>query len=155
MNGSWVFVWGNHDKNNGVKPLCRYMVCQIGPQRAFVSHYPWWYHTIPEFEDAEGFTHATKAPQWPEVSEIIKTCDFAVCGHVHEIWHVRKWDQTITINVGVDANKFMPITDDELLRLVNKYRRIHDVDAQQEGISEENFVKGLRVKAPQVHTSGE
>jgi calcineurin-like phosphoesterase family protein len=56
-------------------------------------------------------------------------CDFAICGHVHTAWtfkevHVSHGRPTfLNVNVGCDQWKYRPISDDELMVAVNKYRK--------------------------------
>lgn len=122
LNGQWVFVRGNHDKNNGVKTVCWWMLTQISTFNVFVSHVPYFYKT------AAG----TAQHLIPEslVNVIESTCNFAICGHVHYKWLISHEGKIPTINVGVDVHKFRPISDDELVNIYlknkrgNKYREV-------------------------------
>lgn len=108
INAPVVMVLGNHDRQNKTKTVCEYMFCDVGPQRAFVTHYP------------------TTAPHMPPalMDFVRSTCQFAVTGHVHEKW-LYQWDGhgLLNVNVGVDQWKYMPVSDDELLVAVNKIKR--------------------------------
>ena len=42
------------------------------------------------------------------------------CGHVHEKWLVKKKGNTILLNVGVDVNKFMPISMNEAMHKIKQ-----------------------------------
>jgi len=94
LRGHWVHFTGNHDENNGVRYGIDTAVVSIGGYKAFVQHRPIERNCeVPDF------------------------CDFVICGHVHELWRVKKIDGHININVGVDSNKFMPLTDSDVLGL--------------------------------------
>ena len=44
-----------------------------------------------------------------------------LCGHVHEKWQTKKSSAgTLMINVGVDVHKFIPISQTEIIDIVNK-----------------------------------
>lgn len=107
IDASITLVEGNHDKQNKTKTVCEFMFCDIGPQRAFVTHYP---------------TTAEHMP--PALMDFVRsTCNFAICGHVHERW-LFAWDGfgLLNINVGVDRWKYQPVSDDELLVAVDKIK---------------------------------
>jgi calcineurin-like phosphoesterase family protein len=109
LRGNWTFVEGNHDKNNGVKCECRWMFVKISHFNVFVSHIPYFY-------DESYDTPAEWLIPHSLVKSINLTCDFAICGHVHEKWkHV--WHNSIpTINVGCDVWNYRPVSDDELVK---------------------------------------
>ena len=108
-----VMVTGNHDRQNKTKTVCDHMVCQVGPQRAFVTHYP---------SDSE--THDPFLIDW-----VAESCNFVVCGHVHERWKFKMHGVThgkpplLNVNVGVDQHNYRPLSDDELLGLVAQFKR--------------------------------
>lgn len=102
-----VLLAGNHDRQNKVKTVGKHLFGTIGPCRFFASHYP----TDSEEHD-------------PLLMDYVRaTCHFAICGHVHEKWRVRTCAGIINVNVGVDANGYMPISDDEVLALYFKEKR--------------------------------
>jgi calcineurin-like phosphoesterase family protein len=46
-----------------------------------------------------------------------------LCGHIHEKWHTKKSSKgTLMVNVGVDVNGFLPISEEEVIRIVNANR---------------------------------
>ena len=108
LTGTWVFVRGNHDKNNGVKAACRWMVCDVGPYRVFVSHVPYFY-SDPDDRCAQ-YHIGPGLIEWVE-----SNCDFAVCGHVHEKWSISTSGKIPTINVGVDVRNYRSMSDVELI----------------------------------------
>ncbi len=110
LNGTMVLLEGNHDKQNKTKTVGRHMITTIGKYVAFVSHYP---------TDAD--CHSQSLIDW-----VYNNCDFAICGHVHEKWKTMKHHIThgqpplININVGVDVNKYRPVSDDEVICIYEK-----------------------------------
>ena len=108
LTGDWVFTKGNHDRNNGVKPVCNSMFCSIGRYTAFVSHVPFFYE---DWFD-EHLRHY-----------VVATCDFAICGHVHKAWAYDNGHGIPVINVGVDVRDYRPVSDDEVINLYEKLRK--------------------------------
>lgn len=114
LNGIWIVLEGNHDTNNKVKPVARYMILDIGPYRAFVSHYP---------VENEGKFDKTL------LQYIGKCTDFQICGHVHKAWK-HKWHKIMGMkpylmyNVGVDVQKYMPVSDQDIIRDVSRIMRV-------------------------------
>lgn len=109
LNGNWCFVRGNHDANNKVKPMGDWFFTRVGHFTVFVSHVPYFYR---HEERTANFLLPEAGIQFVE-----SWCDFAVCGHVHEKWMVSREGALITINVGTDQHRFMPIDDQELLNI--------------------------------------
>lgn len=112
LNGHWTLLSGNHDRNNGVKPIARYMIINIGPYIAFVSHYP--------IENMDKFE--------PELMNYILNCtSFQICGHVHTAWKYKFYNTSnkryLMYNVGIDAHKLMPIHDAEIIGDVEKIKK--------------------------------
>ena len=114
LNGHWVFLEGNHDKNNKVKTIGKSMFTKISHFNVFVDHIPYFY--------TEGLFEGIRYWHDPElIAYVEKTCDFAICGHVHEKWKHSTESKIPCINVGVDQWDFMPVGDDEV---VNYYLKI-------------------------------
>jgi len=99
LNGTIVFIKGNHDRNNSVKTIIEKLVIKYGPHYVNLVH-------IPENFDM----------------------NFAInfVGHVHEKWKFRRVyipqedRYTDLINIGVDVWEYQPITFEEIY---NEYRR--------------------------------
>jgi calcineurin-like phosphoesterase family protein len=101
LNGKYIFIRGNHDKNNGLKFAIETAVVEVGGALAFVQHRP--------------IERACEVPDF---------CEFVICGHVHEKWRIKVIDGIINVNVGVDVNKYAPLSDSELIGIVMRFK--HD-----------------------------
>jgi len=44
-----------------------------------------------------------------------------LCGHVHNLWKVEKYNRDVIINVGVDVWEFAPVSIDEVIVEAEKY----------------------------------
>lgn len=113
LNGHWTLLKGNHDENNGVRPVAKYLIVNIGPYTAFVSHYP-----LENFDKFE-----------PKLKEYIVQCtSFQICGHVHQAWKYKFLNvcdkKYLMYNVGVDAHNLYPIHDMEIIEDVDRIRKI-------------------------------
>lgn len=107
FNGHWTLLEGNHDGQNKVKCIASWMISEIGNYRAFVCHYPTF--------------HENMDPYLAEY--VMRVCDFAICGHVHDHWKTM-WDmKLLNINVGVDVRKYRPVSDDEIIGIYEKEKR--------------------------------
>lgn len=137
LNGTWTIVGGNHDEQNGVKPTCSFMECEIAKYRVGVQHRPLLdeehynetrkkvaagedvaRHVLRDYQNdwvrRRGFAHARYCREM---------FDFMICGHVHNAWKVKKIAGMWHVNVGVDVNRYMPINDTEVVLLVEKAER--------------------------------
>lgn len=56
----------------------------------------------------------------PAVASVLPDLTVFLCGHVHTLWNVLTFSNTgsTAINVGVDVNRYSPISEDEIQRLV-------------------------------------
>jgi calcineurin-like phosphoesterase family protein len=101
-----VNIHGNHDTTNRVKSLCSSMRTQLGKKytAVSVSHYP-TYDRRAEGQFLEGDIH--------------------ICGHVHERWqHCLDLEhKCLNINVGVDAWQFKMLSEDDLVKYIDKLLR--------------------------------
>jgi len=118
LNGRWTIVEGNHDDNNGVKADCEFMTVSIGRMKAAVRHRPLM------DEGMKGKMHPKAYDKEMDTSEYCRrTVDVVICGHVHNSWHTKKIAGIWHVNVGVDVNRYMPITDSELINIIGKIGR--------------------------------
>lgn len=119
LNGSWVFVEGNHDRNNGVKVDCDFMTTRIGKTHIGVRHRPL-------YEDSEQLRLSLPRKVYERELDESEFCrrnfDAVICGHVHLAWRVKRVAGVIHINVGVDVNRYMPLNDSEVIGLINGFK---------------------------------
>jgi len=96
LNGTKIFLCGNHDKNNSVKSLIRSMTIRHGGYDIYLIHNP----------------------------EDYKPNELNFCGHVHDKWKFKALkDKTIIVNVGVDVWKFMPVTINEIIEKLAAWKK--------------------------------
>ena len=109
LNGTWVLLTGNHDKNNNVKPVANFMVADIGPYKAFIAHYP--------IENEKVFSHEL-------IHYAINCTDFQITAHVHQSWVYKFYQHDhgkyLMYNVGIDVQRYMPIPDDKIICDISK-----------------------------------
>jgi calcineurin-like phosphoesterase family protein len=100
FNGKFIFILGNHDRNNSLKTPITNCRIRIGNKNINLVH----------------------NPQWVDMN-----CEINLVGHVHTDWKFKRIikDCKITdaINVGVDQWNFYPITFEEILSKYNKWKR--------------------------------
>jgi calcineurin-like phosphoesterase family protein len=105
LNGNKIIVRGNHDNNNSTKTIIDCIHITFANTRFNLVHKP---------------EHCNY--------------DFPInlVGHVHQNWKIEKrqlpWlegtvKETILFNVGVDVNRFMPISVDEILSKINYFKK--------------------------------
>ena len=98
LNGRYVFIRGNHDKNNGLKTKTEKIFVNYGGTRIALVHNP---------------MHGDY------------TCKFNFCGHVHDKWKFKKFEkdgkETLVANVGVDQWGFKPVSFEEVLKELKKW----------------------------------
>ena len=100
FNGKFIFIKGNHDRNNSLKTIIENVVVKYAGKRFNLVHNP-------EFAN---FNY-----------------DINLVGHVHTHWkfkRVRKGETfTDLINVGIDVNNYMPRTFEELYSEYCKWKK--------------------------------
>ena len=105
MNGKIIHIKGNHDKNNSTKTIIERLVIKYGGKRINLVHKP-------------------------EHADINYEINFT--GHVHEKWKFKRIRMgeafTDCINVGVDVNKFMPVSFNEIIREYSKWLRKQEIN---------------------------
>lgn len=100
LNGSIVFIQGNHDKGNGFRPILQSGLIEYGGQQFYMVHKP--EHMNLKYE-------------------------LGLCGHVHQAWKFKKIDDSILINVGVDQWNFEPIDIHRIMKALAQWKREHKV----------------------------
>jgi calcineurin-like phosphoesterase family protein len=106
LNGNKIIIRGNHDNNNSTKTIIDCIHITYAKQRINLVHKP---------------EHAN--------------LDFPInlVGHVHNKWKFKEYPEglidgikepeSILLNVGVDQNNFYPITLDEAISQIMKYKK--------------------------------
>ena len=100
---SFINIRGNHDLTNKVKSACDSMQLQLG------RRYP-----------------NVVCGRYPSYSEHAKTYVrkgwILLCGHVHRQWHycLDLTNSVLNINVGVDSNDYKLISEDQLIKYIDK-----------------------------------
>ena len=90
LNGRLTLVRGNHDHNNGSDAVITACSINIGGEDWFLQHEP------------------------------CKVAKFNMNGHIHKLWKIKKEDNAIMVNVGVDVWNYRPININEILREIYK-----------------------------------
>jgi len=122
LNGNIIFVRGNHDNNNSLKTNIDCIHITHGGKRINLCHKP--EHANPEFEiNFVGHVHNKwEIRSFAEHYKIIHNLVNNVLVSDSQDWesflsrnlnYYRS--NSILINVGVDVNKFMPVTFEELM----------------------------------------
>ena len=100
LNGHFVFIKGNHDRNNSLKTITERAIIKYGGIRVNLVHNP-------EFVDVN--------------------CNLNFVGHVHQHWkfsRIKKSFQfTDAANVGVDVWKFQPVSFEEIFREYQRWKK--------------------------------
>jgi len=96
LNGKIIFIKGNHDANNTVKTIITHLTVRFGGYDIFMVHDP---------------------------SECNQDYLINLVGHVHTNWHIKKNGKTIMFNVGIDVNKYMPLTLNEVIHKIEQFKK--------------------------------
>jgi len=100
LNGNFVFIKGNHDRNNSLKTPIERVIIRYGGKKMCLVHNP---------------IHADS--KYP----------INLCGHVHEKWEIRLLgEDSFLVNVGVDVWGFKPVTYEEINKRLSKWKREND-----------------------------
>jgi len=93
LNGSIIFLRGNHDNNNGLKTIIDSIIIEHGGYQIYMNH-------------------------WPENAEDSFPLNF--CGHIHANWKCRRLSSgSILVNVGVDVWDYRPVSIEQILKYLN------------------------------------
>ena len=97
LNGKFIFIQGNHDRNNSLKTIITRMYIYYGSKNICMTHRP---------------DHAD--PNVP----------LNFCGHVHERWKVRRLNkESLMINFSVDVWKYYPVSFNQINACVSEFLR--------------------------------
>jgi calcineurin-like phosphoesterase family protein len=106
LKGNWVFVRGNHDRNNSVQTKIERLILRVGGIYINVCHRP---------DDA--------------IIEDTHYYPLNIVGHVHNNWLTKEifnnGKYSLLLNVGVDNNKFFPYNFDEVKAIWDKWYNNH------------------------------
>jgi len=95
LNGMWIFLKGNHDRNNSLKTKLTSCVVEFANHKMWVTHRP---------QDAN-----------PEYA-------INLVGHVHGAWKIKRINKgSIMYNVGVDVHSFKPVSLDQVITDTNRW----------------------------------
>lgn len=104
-----ILIKGNYDVGK-LEMLSKYfdtivdsMIITIGNKKLFLNHYP---------------------VKCKEFLENDATIDFAITGHIHSLWKV----QPKMVNVSVDAWHFKPVSEEEILFIINGCDKHYDAN---------------------------
>jgi len=95
LNGRHVFIWGNHDRNNGNNTPLKYAIIKSYGKTILLAHHP------------------------EEASMMMSNggIDMAFTGHVHQNWKFKP----NMVNVGVDVWDFYPVDAKQILKAYNRW----------------------------------
>lgn len=97
FKGKWIYLKGNHDRNNSLKAQIDRLVIEFGGHRINLVHNP-------QFANSK--------------------YSLNLVGHIHEKWLIKRLsDTSLMYNVGVDVHKFGPIDFDDIQRDLSKWKR--------------------------------
>jgi calcineurin-like phosphoesterase family protein len=106
LNGRWVFIRGNHDRQNSVDTKIERLILKVGGIYINVCHRP---------DDA--------------IIEDDKYYSLNLVGHVHNNWVTKEISQnekhSLLLNVGCDNHKFYPYTFDEVKAIYDRWLHNH------------------------------
>ncbi len=96
LNGNHVFIWGNHDRNNGTNTPLKYAIIKTYGLVILLAHHP-----------EEALMMMTNGG-----------IDMAFTGHVHRNWQFRE----NMVNVGVDVWNFYPVDAKQILKAYGNWK---------------------------------
>ncbi len=98
LNGKFIFIQGNHDRNNSLRTIITKMYIHYGAKDICVTHRP---------ENAD-----------PNVV-------WNFCGHVHERYKVRRLNEnSLIVNLCVEVWNYYPASFDEICSTVAEFLRV-------------------------------
>ena len=120
LNGRFVFIKGNHDRNNSLKTNIEKVIIRYGGHQVNLVHNP---------------THAN---YYFELNFV---------GHIHQHWKFKALtDKSYMINVGVDVWNFMPVSFEEIMKEFRRWRKnqkLKQKSEQPRNSEEKNSTGGL------------
>lgn len=128
LNGQKIMIRGNHDNNNSTKTCIDCIHITYAEKRINLCHKP--EHSNPNFEiNIVGHVHQNwKIRTFKEHYDIL----LSICTKTEERKDFDKFlnenynnrnSESVLINVGVDVQRYMPITIDEAISQVARYKK--------------------------------
>lgn len=109
-----ILLEGNHDPQNKTKTVGKYLFTNIGKYGVCATHYP-----LDAMLETDDPLVRTDVHSHEMQTAIAASCDFVLCGHVHQAWKTKvvrvNGKDILNINVGVDQWNYRPVSDNELL----------------------------------------
>ncbi len=97
LNGKFIFIKGNHDRNNSLKTIITKMYIHYGAKDICMTHRP---------ENAD-----------PDVP-------LNFCGHVHQHYKVKRLnDKSLIVNLSVEAWNYYPVSFNEISSVVSAFKK--------------------------------
>ena len=97
LNGKYIFIKGNHDRNNSLRTIITKMYIRYGSRDICMTHRP---------EDAD------PAMSWN------------FCGHVHGLYKVKRLNKdSLIVNLSVDVWNYYPVTFEEIGAAISTFRK--------------------------------
>lgn len=129
LNGKHIFIRGNHDKQNSLKTIIDCLHITYANKRINIVHKP--EHANPNFEiNLIGHVHTKwKIRTFKEHYNVIKEANNVIASDRRD-WENflinnenNKNSDSILLNVGVSVQNYMPITLDEALGQIVRYKK--------------------------------
>jgi len=96
LNGNIIFINGNHDSQNSIKSIINGIEIETYDKKIWCTHKP---------------------------SDSKTTYKINLIGHIHNNWTIKKYENSILFNVGVDVHNFYPITIEEIFNKISYFER--------------------------------
>jgi len=128
LNGNIIFVKGNHDRNNSLKTCIESINITYANQRIHLCHKP--EHADPKLPiNLVGHVHGKwRIRTFQEHYQNIATAN-SILGSDRQDWEkflldntAMSYSQSILLNVGVDVQRYQPITLDEAVGQCMKFK---------------------------------
>jgi calcineurin-like phosphoesterase family protein len=132
LNGNKIFIRGNHDNNNSLKTIIDGIHITYAIKRIRMCHKP--EHANPDYEiNLVGHVHQnwsirTFKQHYDIIEGAIRDNKDLVCDRPQWLTFLgdnayKRDSESILFNVGVDVNKFMPVTLDEVLGQIIRFKK--------------------------------
>lgn len=100
LNGHFVFIKGNHDKNNSLNAIISGAYIHYGGKDMYMCHDP---------EKAD-----------PNMA-------INLCGHIHTLYKTKRINvKSLVVNCGVDMWGFYPISFEQIHKAITKFKSTYD-----------------------------